>query len=43
VALRKNYGKFELNVEFSLTAKHCGIFGPSGSGKSTRNINVRPE
>ncbi|MBI4792075.1 MAG: molybdenum ABC transporter ATP-binding protein [Deltaproteobacteria bacterium] len=35
VALRKDYGKFELNVEFSLTARHCGIFGPSGSGKST--------
>jgi len=35
VSVRKNYGRFQLDVAFSLTEKRCGIFGPSGSGKST--------
>ncbi|NOX81132.1 MAG: molybdenum ABC transporter ATP-binding protein [Deltaproteobacteria bacterium] len=35
VSVRKNFGTFRIEAEFSLSGNRCGIFGPSGSGKST--------
>ena len=35
VQVSKRYQTFELNAEFTVTARRCGVFGPSGSGKST--------
>jgi molybdate transport system ATP-binding protein len=35
VSVQKNFGPFELRVDFALSASRIGIFGESGSGKST--------
>ena len=35
VAVRKSYGTFLLDADFTLKGERIGIFGPSGSGKST--------
>jgi molybdate transport system ATP-binding protein len=35
VAVRKRYGGFQLDADFTLTGNRLGVFGPSGSGKST--------
>lgn len=35
VELKKSFGQFEFNADFSVSGGRVGIFGPSGSGKST--------
>lgn len=35
VAVKKQFGTFELNAVFQTVNDRCGVFGPSGSGKST--------
>ncbi len=35
MAVRKSFGAFDLQADFSVTGEHVGIFGESGSGKST--------
>jgi len=31
----KDFDKFRLEANFTITSRRCGVFGPSGSGKST--------
>ena len=35
VDVRKSFGDFSFQAEFSPASNRCGVFGPSGSGKST--------
>ena len=35
VELKKSFGQFDFNADFSVSGGRVGIFGPSGSGKST--------
>ena len=35
MAVRKSFGAFDLNTDFTVTGDKTGIFGQSGSGKST--------
>ena len=35
MAIRKSFGAFTLETDFTVTGDHVGIFGQSGSGKST--------